>query len=735
MEKKEIKVHFKMYKAGRQWLVAGIAAFGLGITVTTAGGQQVQASVNGSSVVLTKAAKTLLDEQPEPADTTKIQSENLDLTGSYYDVTNNFNANGDSSIEKIGDEATVVLTPDAERQSGNLTLNSQIDLNYDFDMTANISFGHGDGVSIGFHTGNTNQFGRNGGSLGFADLPNSFGWKADTYVNQYGGQNKNDTTADGIQYFGPDPTAHSKFGAFVSTDTTNHVTINTDAESAQGIDSSYNQLHVHYDAKSKTLTVELTKPAVKYDNAWWLNEEEDTKTWTEDISSLIPDDDLVSFFVAGATGDAYQEQSFQLKTFNYHAVGTLHVKYVDAEHPDAKPLAEKDIRGAIGTTIIAQDMDDYKNTIDKLAAEGYSPADPNTLIQEDIKANNSNPLVIPMVKKYSAKVKYLDIDNGNLSLSRETTISGKTGELDNFVDVKNTLDTLEAAGYEVTNPDLLKNFTFTPENNGQVFEYLLKHSHTTITPTQPNGHENDLTKTVTQTINYVYKNGDDAAKANTQTITFTRTGKVDDVTRDVVYTAWTAEGKDTWETVTSPTIDGYKPDTAEVTGVKADPEDKSITVTYKAQPDKAQVKFVDDDNNKKQVGTFDVDGVVDSTVPYNAKDKIPTGYELADDKQPVSGNVTIKPGDEDDVTIHLKHSHTTITPSQPGDHEKDLTKTVTQTINYVYENGDEAAKINTQTITFTRTGKVDDVTRDVVYTAWTAEGKDTWETVTSPTID
>ncbi|WP_416274133.1 mucin-binding protein, partial [Lacticaseibacillus suilingensis] len=144
-----------------------------------------------------------------------------------------------------------------------------------------------------------------------------------------------------------------------------------------------------------------------------------------------------------------------------------------------------------------------------------------------------------------------------------------------------------------------------------------------------------------QTINYVYENGDDAAKANTQTITFTRTGKVDDVTRDVVYTAWTAEGKDTWETVTSPTIDGYKPDTAEVTGVKADPEDKSITVTYKAQPDKAQVKFVDDDNNKKQVGTFDVDGVVDSTVPYNAKDKIPTGYELADDKQPVSGNVTI----------------------------------------------------------------------------------------------
>lgn len=34
MEKGETKVHFKLYKAGRQWLVASIAIVGLGVATS-----------------------------------------------------------------------------------------------------------------------------------------------------------------------------------------------------------------------------------------------------------------------------------------------------------------------------------------------------------------------------------------------------------------------------------------------------------------------------------------------------------------------------------------------------------------------------------------------------------------------------------------------------------------------------------------------------------------------------
>ncbi|WP_125702321.1 KxYKxGKxW signal peptide domain-containing protein [Lacticaseibacillus daqingensis] len=53
------KVHYKMYKAGKQWLVAGIAALGLGAGVATLNGQNVAAA--SAQVTNTVAPSTQVD--------------------------------------------------------------------------------------------------------------------------------------------------------------------------------------------------------------------------------------------------------------------------------------------------------------------------------------------------------------------------------------------------------------------------------------------------------------------------------------------------------------------------------------------------------------------------------------------------------------------------------------------------------------------------------------------------
>ncbi|MER0124112.1 MucBP domain-containing protein, partial [Streptococcus sp. ZJ100] len=62
-------------------------------------------------------------------------------------------------------------------------------------------------------------------------------------------------------------------------------------------------------------------------------------------------------------------------------------------------------------------------------------------------------------------------------------------------------------------------------------------------------------------------------------------------------------------------------------------------------------------------------------------------------------------------------------PEDKGVSEKDLIKKVTRTINYVYEDGSEAAETRTETVTFTRTATVNHATGEVTYSAWTVSDK------------
>ncbi|UOX37561.1 mucin-binding protein [Weissella cibaria] len=107
------------------------------------------------------------------------------------------------------------------------------------------------------------------------------------------------------------------------------------------------------------------------------------------------------------------------------------------------------------------------------------------------------------------------------------------------------------------------------------------------TPTYPVGlTETDLNESVTQTITYVYADGQEASEPKTDTVTFSRTATLDPVTGAVTYGEWVAANSDTtFDAVASPVITGYVADkqrVAEVTGIQATDADTDPVVTYTA---------------------------------------------------------------------------------------------------------------------------------------------------------
>ena len=114
-----------------------------------------------------------------------------------------------------------------------------------------------------------------------------------------------------------------------------------------------------------------------------------------------------------------------------------------------------------------------------------------------------------------------------------------------------------------------------------------------INPDEPDGPKwptsTNYDKTVNETISYVDQNGHVVAKQHTDSVNFTRTVVVDNVTGEVITsgagtTAWTAtNGDTTFDAVVNPVVPGSvadKAQTAAVTDLNADSVDVNETVTY-----------------------------------------------------------------------------------------------------------------------------------------------------------
>ncbi|MFR0618371.1 mucin-binding protein, partial [Limosilactobacillus mucosae] len=320
----------------------------------------------------------------------------------------------------------------------------------------------------------------------------------------------------------------------------------------------------------------------------------------------------------------------------------------------------------------------------------------------------------------------------------------------------------------------------TPENPGTPGE-----------PINPKGNveypdgvsKDDLTSTVTRTINYVDEDGNavngspDGTSSYVQTAEFTRTAILDKVTGKILGydtdndgkvdtesadRAWTPTEK-TLEAVKSadPSSVGYdKVDKSTVESLLVTPgqADTTVTVTYSNNQVSGTIKYIDVTTGVELDSDTLPTGKVGSKINYTTEDKIKSyedqGYELVSSDFTDGSQVYEKEGN--DFVVKLKHKTQTITPNDPNPvtpgepinpddpnspvygeetDRKNLVKDASQTIHYVGA-GDDTPTDNvvTQKDAFTRTVTIDKVTGKVLsYTDWT--GEKTFNTVDTPVVE
>ena len=187
-----------------------------------------------------------------------------------------------------------------------------------------------------------------------------------------------------------------------------------------------------------------------------------------------------------------------------------------------------------------------------------------------------------------------------------------------------------------------------------------------------------------------------------------------------------------------------------VQATTATDEDYEYVVKYTAIQ-KAKTTFVDEKGNAipgvaeiTEQGGSETPLTKEAEVKAKIKELENKGYELVSNTYPEGGKFDTDKDTDQEFKVTLKAKEVTVTPDQPktpgtpvdpnnpdgpkypaGLEEKDLNKTVTRTITYVYADGtpvlneDGTPKTVTQEAKFTREAKVNLVTGEVTYGDWT----------------
>lgn len=406
---------------------------------------------------------------------------------------------------------------------------------------------------------------------------------------------------------------------------------------------------------------------------------------------------------------------------------------------------------------LTMDNDKYDAPIDLLDIVTYSPNDQTAII------------------------KYVDIDNGG-SLVAYDEAKGKTNEQINY----DTKDQLSKLVYdEQTNPTgkyVLVSDGFAQalaaaqaqgqqlrfdndDQNYQLFTIYLRHHYSQVEPeTDP---ASGLRK-VSQIIHYVYQNTQQsAANDNVQVLTFKRIGYRDDVTGKVFWPLWETIAAQKTKVVDSPTIKGYTPDSGTIGEneiAAAQKDDVVIYVNYTADPQHAQIDYVDQDTGQT-IQSDTVDGVTDAKIDYSTADQIKQltnkGYVLVGDEFTQAQDTGKAVFDQDGNALQtfivtLKHGTQVIDPNHPDPDnpilpatpinpadptgpawpaKDEYDQTAQAIVHYQDDDGNTMAPDNVQTARWTRVITVDKVTgRIIAATDWTSDPTE-YATVSSPAID
>ena len=355
-----------------------------------------------------------------------------------------------------------------------------------------------------------------------------------------------------------------------------------------------------------------------------------------------------------------------------------------------------------GTTPVGPDGQPLKPKVPGDSKQGYEPPTPTT-------PTGNTTIVYTKDGSQVAVTHFIEVNS-------ETDKTEKGGVAESVVDtgdtgkaftkgqaVTDTINALKAKGYTVVDNNYPTDGKFDADSKtNQVYKVLVTAKPITINPNDPTptkdepidpGNptgpkwtpelikelEDGRKEEVKRTINYIYADGTKAKDSVEETKEFKRSATINPVTGKIAFGDWSPA--QTFDKVTSPTIEKYTPNRESV-------EAKEVTAT------------ADD---------------ITETVIYTPS-KIPV------DPNPTNPNEKVNPNAP--------------VPNDPkGRTYKDLglVEEVKHTIHYVYEDGSKADEDVVQTLTYTRTAKIDSVTgalSDV--SEWTAKNGDDFTAVNSP---
>ena len=301
-----------------------------------------------------------------------------------------------------------------------------------------------------------------------------------------------------------------------------------------------------------------------------------------------------------------------------------------------------------------------------------------------------------------------------------------------------------------------------------------------VTPAEYDYVKKTKVEEVNRTIKFVYADnvaglaGTEVFPSQKQTVSYTGSIKLTAEGKAVinsndrpVYINW--KGTDGQSTdlpeLAVPQKEGYiaSVEKVPVQATTATDEDYEYVVKYTAIQ-KAKTTFIDEKGNAipgvaeiTEQGGSETPLTKEADVKAKIKELENKGYELVSNTYLEGGKFDTDKDTDQEFKVILKQKEVTVTPDQPktpgtpvdpnnpdgpkypaGLEEKDLNKTVTRTITYVYEDGtpvlneDGTPKTVTQEAKFTREAKVNLVTGEVNYGDW-SEAKDLAE-VKSPVV-
>ena len=378
------------------------------------------------------------------------------------DTQNFFSTTGTATVDysPTGSWGTINLNPDQKDQTGAVTLNTAIDMTQDFHFSWKVKISSslnnplGDGIGFVLHPlykpgenitvsssnnsqtlplyfgrhskdgssvttandpengQNLNSIGLNGGNLGISDLMNAFGFKIDTYNNDYrwdGGSSSNTFYGDsghtsynvyGQKDFDENYISYSNpYGAFVTTDYTgystiddNHIKLDSSSSNSNGINIT-NQQWWKMDIDK---TTESGNPKVTVTISGTESNNPNKSVSVSKNISFIDNKTEYGFAILASTGEAHE--SNQIKDINGNftpAKPTLVTRYSDENGSDLQePKVTTNNMGVNFTDTnnqptISKDGKTYKRA--QVNGTLYKPTTPNgtTKVFKQL-ANNTN---------------------------------------------------------------------------------------------------------------------------------------------------------------------------------------------------------------------------------------------------------------------------------------------------------------------------------------------------------